>query len=145
MRRLSIASFLLFSICACKSDDNTTSSSIDGQWYLYKIKDNTTGTSRSPKDGSGMESADKLYFLTLNSGSMQGKTLANDFSGNYKISGNSDINIKIEMISEVLDPKESDSYYYVDNLEGNLKYEVISGELYLNFENNTKCFIFKPN
>jgi len=144
MRKLNL--LLLVIVFACNSDDNAINSPIVGQWYLSQIKDNNTGNTRLPKDANGIESTEKLYFLTFNSdGSIQGKTLANDFSGNFSLSGRSDISIDLELISEVLEPEDSDSYYYVDNLEGNLKYEIISGDLYLHYDNNSKCFIFKTN
>lgn len=154
MKKFLIVAFLSLGMTACSNENSTTDNnfneqSIYGEWILFQIKNLETEEVRSPKDGNGIETNENLYFLTLQSDNiLKGKTLVNEFSGNYKLEEKSVIKLiytSINIASEVLEPKEGDGEYFLKNIEGDLIYQLQGENLYLFFDNSTKCFIFKSN
>ncbi|TDS55302.1 META domain-containing protein [Myroides indicus] len=154
MKKFLIVAFLSLGMTACSNENSTTDNnfneqSIYGEWILFQIKNLETEKVRSPKDGNGIETNENLYFLTLQSDSiLKGKTLANEFYGNYSIEDNSKVKLihtKIDIVSEVLEPVNGDGEYFLKQIEGDLIYQLQGENLYLFFDNSTKCFIFKSN
>lgn len=158
MRKIFLIVLASLGLMGCSNDDSNNNSnnndndlfnnstlSINGDWVLYQIKDTAEGTVRSPKDGSGLETEEGLYFLSIDDeGAFSGETLVNEFFGNYSLEEETKlIEMSINSVSEVLEPQAGDGMYYLNNIVGNLSYQLEDGKLYI-FIDNEKYFVFKP-
>ncbi|WP_372473949.1 hypothetical protein AB4865_01355 [Capnocytophaga sp. ARDL2] len=140
MKKILLFFIATIGMIACGSEEVLENEVLNGNWRLNTIVNLENNQSRFPKNSSGEEEESDLYQIHfISPSSFKGKTMANTFEGVYSKNNNS-INFEINRISEVLDPSESDSYFFQNSIENTSSYEISNNQLKLFTSDH--CLVF---
>ncbi len=131
--------FICVGISSCDEDNNTsTSQSLIGSWKCIGFKENNMNTIRyikQPKDCS------ECFVITfLENGTLEGRSVANGFRGEYKIN---DKKIIISNFGGTKVGEMGDAGIFIDEIGHINFYKFNESKLFL-YTDNKVCLVFQP-